>query len=104
MSSEVVGFSYCENSLLLRSLCSGVSNVFSESKMNVSTCPTLSKILAQAKRKQQASSTFYKIHNNLVTTDKNRYLSDRCLRLVEGTEVLDPTPFSITVRMQTQMD
>ena len=26
--------------------------------------------------RQQASLTFYKIHNNLVTIDKNRYLSE----------------------------
>ena len=36
------------NSLLLRSSCVGVSNAFSKSKMNVSTCPPLSKILAQS--------------------------------------------------------
>ena len=46
-------------------------------------------------RRQQASLTFfYKIHNNLVTIDKNRYL----LRL-EVTGVPDPTPFSITFQM-----
>ena len=27
-------------------------------------------------RRQQVPLTFYKIHNNLVTTDKNRYLSE----------------------------
>ena len=33
------------------------------------------------KRRQQASLTFfYKIHNNLVTVDKNRYLSEACNR------------------------
>ena len=36
------------NSLLLRSSCGGVLNAFSKSKMNVSTCPPLSKILAQS--------------------------------------------------------
>ena len=42
-------------------------------------------------RRQQASLTFfYKLHNNLVTTDKNKYLR------LEVTGVPDPTPFSIT--------
>ena len=36
------------NTLPLRSSCGGVSNAFSKSKMNVSTCPPLSKILAQS--------------------------------------------------------
>ena len=36
------------NCLLLRSSCGGVSNAFSKSKMNVSTCPPLSNILAQS--------------------------------------------------------
>ena len=44
-------------------------------------------------RRQQASLTvFYKIHNNLFTIVKNRYLS-------QITGVPDPTPFSITDRM-----
>ena len=36
------------NNLLLRSSWGGVSNAFSKSNMNVSTCPLLSKILAQS--------------------------------------------------------
>ena len=36
------------NSLLLMSICVGVSNTFSKSRMNVSTCPPLSKSLAQS--------------------------------------------------------
>ena len=39
---------YETNSLLLRTSCGGVSNAFSKSRMNVSTCPPLSKILAQS--------------------------------------------------------
>ena len=35
-------------SLNLSSSCGGVSKAFSKSKINVSTCPTLSKILAQS--------------------------------------------------------
>ena len=46
-------------------------------------------------RRQQASLTFfYKIHNNLVTIDKNRHLSE-----AGGNRVPDPTPFSITDRL-----
>ena len=36
------------NNLILRSSWGGVSNAFSKSNMNVSTCPLLSKILAQS--------------------------------------------------------
>ena len=43
---------------------------------------------------------FYKMHNNLVTNVKTRYLS----KASDGPGVTDPTLFSITIRMHTQTE
>ena len=48
-------------------------------------------------RRQQATLTFYKMHNNLVTTDKNRYLSEA------GNRSARSHHFQITVRMHTHV-